>query len=440
MNRTARSLLLTFAVSTALVVAPTIAWASAGDLDHSFGGTGKVVTDLGMDDHGYAVAVQANGKVVVVGDRGNLGQGGSVQDFAVVRYTVTGTLDTTFGGGDGRVTTGFGGDDLAQAVAIQPNGKIVVAGTSWTSTARFALARYNANGTLDTTFGGGDGKVTTSFPEGDAQALGVAIQSNGRIVVAGTVRDADYDFALARYTAGGSLDTSFSGDGRLTTSFGKDEEAAAVAIDPTDQRIVAVGWTGHIVDDGVGNFAFARYTSSGALDTSFGAAGTGKVVAGFGGYDIGTSVAMEPNGQILAAGFSDGRGTFDFAVMKLTAAGRLQKTFGHGGGTLADFGGDEYATGIALQSNGKVVVGGWRDEIPPNTYAEFAIMRLDVDGTLDTTFGSGGGRVVHVGDWGDDGLGTVAIDPSSGKILQAGYTYNPQGGTQDFATVRYLAS
>ena len=243
----------------------------AGDLDTTFDGDGKVTTDFatmefgGALDRAYGVAIQSDGKILVAGHSftGN----GEQYNFALTRYNANGSLDTTFDG-DGKVTTDFGGgDDTAHSVAIQSDGKIVVAGSSGIrgtfDSDDFALTRYNANGSLDTTFDG-DGKVTTDFGKNlDDHGYSVAIQSDGKIVVAGESKHVrgGYDFALARYNANGSLNTSFDGDGKVTTTigihnFGANYGAFGVAIQ-SDGKIVVAG-------DGPDDFALTRYNASDA--------------------------------------------------------------------------------------------------------------------------------------------------------------------------------
>jgi uncharacterized delta-60 repeat protein len=174
-----------------------------GDLDQTFGTGGKVTTDLsGREDEARGVAIQPDGKIVVVG----LSEGSDL-DFAVARYNPDGTLDVTFGN-EGAVITDFGGNrDVASAVVIQPDGKILVVGTASIGlNLDFALARYNPDGSIDTTFGI-DGKATTDFGGRGARASVLSIQADGSIVVAGTTGTASFrDFALARYTHDGTLD------------------------------------------------------------------------------------------------------------------------------------------------------------------------------------------------------------------------------------------
>jgi uncharacterized delta-60 repeat protein len=314
-----------------------------GSLDPSFGGDGRVVTDFGGDDRSFAVAIQANGKIVAAGQ--------ATADFALARYKSDGSLDPSFGG-DGKVTTDFGGFDRANAVAIQADGKIVAAG--WCCAGQnFALARYNADGSLDRTFDG-DGKVVTDFGRDD-RPLDIAIQADQKIVAAGTTgrNVPDTDFALARYNANGSLDSTFDGDGRVVTDFGLStgDGAAGVAIQP-DGKVVAAGATAS------GNFALARYNPNGSLDPSF--SGDGKLRTDFGNLDGAADVAIQPDGRIVAAGGSGTGSEFDFALARYRPRGGLDATFGGDGRVLTDFGAEDYAiAGVAIQADGRIVAAGF---------------------------------------------------------------------------------
>jgi len=183
------------------------------------------------------VAVQPDGRIVTAGMKDD--------DFAVARYNRDGSLDTSFDS-DGKVTTDFGvAVDAARGVALHPDGRIVAAGFG----GDFVLARYNSDGSLDTSFDS-DGKLITDFGAFNP-ATDVAIHPDGGIVAAGFSGDDEFDFALARYRRDGTLDTSFDSDGKVTTNFGTSDVAQAVAIQP-DGRIVAAGVSG-------GDFALARY-------------------------------------------------------------------------------------------------------------------------------------------------------------------------------------
>ena len=233
------------------------------------------------------------------------------------------------------MTTAFGsGDDAARAVAIQPDGKIVVAGYSNNGTNDdFAVARYNVDGSLDTTFSG-DGRTTVDFGTGNDHANAVVIQSNGRIVLGGYAAGAsNFDFALARLDADGTLNTSFGTAGLVTTDFGSgDDYVAGLALQP-DGMTVAVGGANTGAND---DFGLARYTTGGVLDTGFD--GDGRQTVAFGsGDDEASAVVVQPDGKIVAAGFSFTGATYDFAVARLKAGGNTDGSFGSGGRTTTDF-------------------------------------------------------------------------------------------------------
>jgi uncharacterized delta-60 repeat protein len=322
-----------------------------GSLDTTFSSDGKVITDFGTDyDRGKAIALQPDGKIVVAGDTGF----GLASDFAVARYNSDdGSLDTTFDG-DGKVTTDFGGsNDEGRAIVVQPDGKIVVMGTAFIGDSLdFAIARYNVDGSLDTTFGG-DGKVTTDFAGGSDAGNGVALQPDGKIVGVGKAATSSFgDFALARYNPDGSLDTTFGSGGKVTTDFGNNESGNAVALQP-DGKIAVVGNALVVSYD----FAVARYNVDGSLDTTFD--GDGKVTTDVVAHDYGKTVAVQANGKIVMAGyFTSSSDDPDFTVVRYNDDGSLDTTFGGDGKVTTDFAGDgEAAYGVAFQDD-KIVVAG----------------------------------------------------------------------------------
>jgi uncharacterized delta-60 repeat protein len=408
-------------------VSPTLA--VPGELDAAFGGDGKVTTTFAGGFAGArAVAIQGDGKVVAAGEA--RGQGGR---FALARYHPNGSLDATFGG-DGRVTTNFTtGRDPAFGVAIQADGNIVAVGGARGIGGRFALARYAPNGTLDTTFGG-DGRVTTNFTTGDDVAAGVAIQANGKIVAAGTAfADCGCNrFALARFNTDGTLDTTFNADGRVTTPFAFGGHANAVAI-AANGKIVAAGWSSELA-----RFAVARYTPDGSLDSGFSA--NGKVAVSMGRGETGaTGVAIQANGKIVAVGFTDVPHEFGdtFGPGKLALArfrwdGTLDPAFGGDGRVKTRFG-RKNATGegVAIQSNGRIVAvgraaGGGR----------FALARYRPSGVRDTAFGGDGRVTTNFTTGGDTAFG-VAI--RAGRIVAAGRAGGSGSGGR-FAVARYMTA
>src|SRR5262245_1847419 len=274
---------------------------SAGDLDLSFGAGGRVTTDFFADaDRAGAVALQADGSIVAVGMTTS---GGGKDNFALARYGPKGNLDLSFSS-DGLVVTDFAqGDDEATDVAIQADGKIVVVGSASNQTDEldFALARYNPDGTLDLSFGT-SGTVVTDFGDSDDMAHSVAIQADGHIVVLGTIVGQSPAFGLARYNADGSLDSTFGAGGLVTNSFFPGATIVAgdsVAIQ-SDGNIVAVGRVNKFM-------TLTRYLPSGDLDLTF--EGTGAVFTDFGNvkpgvfqYAEGRSVAIQDDGRIVVAG------------------------------------------------------------------------------------------------------------------------------------------
>jgi uncharacterized delta-60 repeat protein len=377
-----------------------------------------------------------------------------------------GDLDASFAG-NGKKRISFGGTDIARAVLVQPNGRIVVAGGG-TATSGFCVARLRTNGNLDTTFGSG-GKRVVRFGGDEEAVFGATLQPDGKILLVG---DSDFRVAVARLNRNGSLDTTFSGDGRLVFSWGAISRATAVLALPNEKLLVA-GFSG---PEG-GNMQIARLTAGGALDPTFGTAG--KTAVDFGGDDFATAMARHANGRILLAGRSTTAGA---VVARLRSNGVLDPDFGGGDGRLSvgsgslnavivqpdrkilvagnalgsavmtvtrlrtngdpdtTFDGDGTATidfgsladagnDAALQTDGRIVVAGYTQatDSPP------AIARLNANGSPDTTFGGGDGKVTI-----DFGAATfmnaVALQPN-GRIVVAGQ----MTGVDDFALARLLS-
>ncbi len=282
-----------------------------------------------------------------------------------------GEPDRGFGTG-GVITTDFdGGTDQARALVVQPDGKVVAAGAGSITAARtlggeggvgarsgaqFALARYRPDGSLDPTFSG-DGKVTTDIAGDDAQALAVVLQPDGKVVAAGGAVVGGFgEFALARYLPDGALDPTFDGDGKLTTDFpGPDARAFALVLQP-DGKLVAAGYS---YEGGKSiQFALARYLPDGALDPSFGEAGI--VVTDFaGGTDQARALVLQPDGKLVAAGFALEGGNFQFALARYLPDGVLDPGFDGDGKLTTDFhGGDDQAFGLVAQPDGKLLASG----------------------------------------------------------------------------------
>jgi len=327
-----------------------------GNLDSSFGDGGKTLTDFfGFNEQVAALAVQPDGRLIAAGYVTD--STGRMPDFGVARYNVDGSLDLTFGV-MGRVTTNFFVNDEATAILIQGDGKIVACG--WTDLGgvnrNFAVARYNTDGTLDQIFGVG-GKVHTDFNSNDDQAWAAALQADGKIVLGGFTFDPTTlsDFALVRYNAEGTLDTSFGVGGRVRTDFsGSNDQIFALAIDGAG-RILAGGLASN---DSGSDFALARYNTDGNLDDAFGV--DGKVTTDFLRNDHLSALIIQRDGSILASGAVADPGTgFDAALVMYREDGTADDHFGQGGKITTDFAqSDDVMYAAAQQQNGRIVVAG----------------------------------------------------------------------------------
>lgn len=414
-RRAGLSTLLTLSVALLLVVlggAPALG--AAGDLDPGFDGDGKATTPFPVGSFANALAIQADGSIVAVGAAAG---GSGTGEFAVARHETSGGLDATFGG-DGMVTTPIaGGDgDEARSVAIQPNGKIVVAGTD--SYERVAVVRYRANGTLDDSFGGG-GVVRTDLSGGEDVVHDVAIQANGRIVAVGYA-GVEPRFTVLRYRSDGRLDRSFGDRGtvQIARRWGV---ARSVAVQP-DGRIVVTGYDGY-------GLLVARYRSDGTPDGTFGRRGlVRKVVSEI----FPLAVALQPNGKIVVGGDYD---IFARGLARFTADGRLDDTFGGDGTVRTRVGsGEQAVAALAIQPNGRIVAAGYYGPHEGGTDEVFhiAVTRHLRSGKLDDSW-SGNGKVTTDFPGGAFARG-VALQ-GDGKVVVAGGGGDPQ----QFVLVRYLA-
>ena len=383
------SLRRTAMVAVCLTLTSSIAGAAVpADLDTSFDGDGKVRTTVGNSDAAQAVAIQADGKIVLGGGSWDAVQ----QRFAVVRYTSTGALDTTFSG-DGKATVALGStQDYARAVLVQPDGKIIAVGESYTAGgADFGLARFNPDGTLDTTFDG-DGKVTTDFAGAYDLAYGAAIQADGKIIATGLAESGgNYVFGVARYNPDGSLDTTFDGDGKALTDIGDGTDYAFAVTVQTDGKLIVAGGA---TQAGNEDLALVRYTSTGAPDTTFDGDGIVQQPIGA-GTDEALAITLQADGKPVVTGRTHNGASYDVVAARFTTSGALDTTFdGDGINTVTLGTASEAGRGIAVQRNGKLVVAG---SATVGGNADLAFVRFNTDGSLDTTFNGSGSLTVPVG-------------------------------------------
>jgi uncharacterized delta-60 repeat protein len=411
--------------------------AAPGELDVAFGAGGQRTMDLGGTyDWGYATAVQPDGRILAAGVTNSRGS----YDFVVSRYLAGGALDPSFGD-NGVTVTDFGGSkDWAYALALEPDGHVVVAGVSDRSGSQdFALARYDQNGKLDQHFGDGGLVLTPVRPLTTDIVHGLAVQPDGKIVAAGVTYDDTVtarphgDFMVVRYTPQGDLDPSFGVGGVSTTNFDAEsyDEPYAVALQP-DGRIVLGGTSN--TGGGVGrifgadNLALARYLPNGLLDPTFGDGGKVVVDAGSMMESI-RALALQPDGSIVAAGRTNGEKRGDMLVARFLPNGALDPSFGHGQAGMAvdDLGtAEEGLTSVALAPDGTIIAGG---VAAPRPNGDLAVVRYDSRGRLDRSFGQGG---VATADFGgrDDRLRSLALQPD-GKVVAVG------SSETDFALARF---
>lgn len=452
--------------------------AAAGDLDTSFSGDGKQNKDIGnVSNQALAVALQADGKIVVAGWTIS-----NVVDFAVARFNTDGSLDDGTGSdstpGDGAFATAgvftadfAAGDDRAQALAIQSDGGIVVAGFATQSgTKNFALLRLTTTGGLDNSFDT-DGKVITNVSAAALdEARAVAVQSNGRIIAAGiSSSGGDQNFCLVRYNTDGSLDNNLAGD--LTPGdaygtggivqvdlFGTSDDARAMALQ-ADGKAVVAGYT--FGPTGSFNYAVARYTTAGVLDTSFAATDAdgvnGAAATDFyssvsvSSDDKGYAIAIQGDGKIVVAGqvgtldLNTFASTSQFGLARYNTDGSLDNgsgtditpldAFDTDGKRTDDFTAQEdRATAVAIQTDGRIVAGGWSNMQAGGfeAFKDWRIATYNSTGSLDTGFGSGG-TVTTDFNANQDELYSLALQPDK-KIVAAGVA---SFTNQDMGVARY---
>ena len=407
---------------------------AAGVLDTSFSFDGKASFNLGEGESYLVadVAVQKDGKTVLVGTGLRNTDSDPLPDMlrtTVVRLNFDGTLDRSFGFENSGIARRFFGDanrSTASAVAIQPDGKIVVVGDVENDTFggprfSFLVARYLPNGQLDKSF---DGDGATSFRLDDfSSATDVAIQSDGKIVVAGYDSNDNTDFAVVRLHPNGALDHSFDGDGKQLVDLGKDERVTAMAIH--QGKIVLVGRQFTRPNGGFREeVAMARLLPNGRPDTGFGQ--NGRLVTKVPRYtnSAAEGVVVQPDGKVVVAGYANSAGAAGddspMVVSRYNLDGSPDNTFGTTGNghAVMNLGGIDRATDIIQTHDGRFIVGGHRDR-------NFALVRLDRKGAFDARFGSGGKLITNFGDL----RARLAAGPGHRATITGGF---------GFATARVL--
>ena len=414
---------------------------AAGDKDTSFGTGGLVTTPItSTSDSGTAMALQSNGYIVVAGDiAGTTNNINTSSDFAVARYTPSGAIDTSFGQSGVRAIN-IGLFDRAKGIAIQSDGAIIVVGesTELNGTTDISLFRLNSDGSIDTTFGAG-GIIAYDYQGGNDSAQAVTIQADGRILVGGYVtlfegNSSKLVACVLRYNIDSSLDGSWGLNGTATTAFGSQADViTGIAVQPDQRVVVSV----NSISNNIQNVLVSRYNATGTTDTSFGANGGSTIVGiGSGGEDYARGIVVMPIGRIVVGGYTRIDATtqnYDFFAARFNSEGFLDTTFDTDGVATAEIGSaSDLANAVAVQRDGRIIVAG--RTLVVNT-SVFAMVRFNVNGTRDTYFGNEG--IVTQSFANADSLAmAIAIQPADQRIILAGW----EGfslNSRDFALARF---
>jgi uncharacterized delta-60 repeat protein len=394
----------TYRYSMGIAVA---AYHADGTLDNGFG-TAGIIKDFKHSGRTVfeASAVQQDGKIITAGVTQRYPESLA---FVVVRYNKDGSYDHSFSE-DGIVIPNFGmGGAEASALAIQPDGRIVVAGYYWNgNTGKFDMAviRLNPDGSPDKSFAG-DGQLLTQVRDYNV-ATDLLIQPDGKIVVGGftAFTNGSIDMALVRYNSDGTLDNTFSGDGMLTKDFGTDDDRVATLLLQPNGKLIVVGkgQTGKIV--------LALFNPDGSPDLSFD--GDGMIITGTGAFShAATDGLLQPDGKIVVAGIKDNH----FWIERFNNNGTVDNSFAEDGNLEINFNlGNEQATSILLQPDGKMIIGGYANGWP---LTDMALARVNVDGSLDNSFSSDGKAVIELG-WGIDEIHSLCLQGN--RLYAAGKT------------------
>jgi uncharacterized delta-60 repeat protein len=384
-----------------------------GSLDNNFGADGKILYTANSFARFKDGLIQPDGKIVVTGYAGI--------NTIVVRFNANGSLDNSFDG-DGTAIISFTLSSEGRGIAIQADGKIVVAGYVRDHPKNFYTAiRLNVNGSLDNTFDG-DGKKQFSLTDNlDDIASAVFIKENGRILIAGTsYNGSKNDMSVARLKTDGSFDETFDGDGKLlvTVQHAAFDYAVSVA-SYSDGKIILGGSTGN---DGFNDFALVKLNSNGSPDNTFD--GDGRLIIPVGtDDDMASEMVLQPDGKILLAGstYTD-INSYEFSVIRVNAGGTLDNTFNTTGKRIISFSDNtDFCECISLLVSGKIFLGGATGNPATRlitSYQNYSAAQLNTDGSLDNTFDNDGKAIFENGSY-DDVCNAMTVD-ASGNIVLAG--------------------
>lgn len=397
-------------------------FAQDGALDPDFDFDGIVTTSIGSShDIGNTVVVQSDDKIVVAGNSGN--------NLALTRYNKNGSLDLNFGT-QGIVITNLGcANASGSSLLLQNDGKLVVGGYCGIfPNYDFAITRYLNNGLVDPSFGTAGTAITPILSAGD-QGFALAIQNDGKLLLGGmTSNGSNSDMALIRYTTNGQIDQTFGTSGKVITPVGIANDIIRSIAMQADDKILVAGFS-YVASSFSYDFILARFHSDGSLDNSFGKNGIVTTAFIHNTNDYGENVTIQADGKILVGGYSYNG---FLLVARYLADGQLDPEFGIKGLASIPFGcaySNDYS--LALQEDGKILLAGYNNTNA--THSDFAITRLDQNGSIDPSFGANGMARTPIGNL-DDVANSIAIQ-KDGKIVVAGKSNN--GINFDFAVLRY---
>ncbi len=391
---------------------------SSGTLDTNFYGSGVLVTNVGIRQaEANAVSIQPDGKIMIAGYSIN-GCGGNA--LTLCRLNSDSTFDPSFGSG-GKLVTGMGQQSsMATPMVIQPDGNIVVAGVTYDgANDSVTVLRFLTNGVPDGSFGIG-GSVTSIVGTNGSSPGSIALQGDGKIVVAASASVSGNDIAILRYNTNGSPDATWNGTGKMLTAIGSSGDAMTTLSIQPDGKIINAGASAFTT---VEKFSMLRCASNGALDNSFGS--FGKVATSLPNetQSAGYAMALQPDHKIIMAGTAviAPANQLQLALARFNTNGTLDTTFGTSGAAIASIGlANSLVQSVALQSDGKIVAACRAQNGP---FFKFAVARFLPNGVLDSTYGFGGVNYFDYGTGADENVNAMALDPL-GRMVMAGHAGN----------------
>jgi uncharacterized delta-60 repeat protein len=403
-------------------------FAQDGTLDSSFGINGKRISELNVSESSVnSMAIQTDGKILLAGYSTIYPPAPIKQNFSVARYNIDGSNDTTFGN-NGRVVTRVTNENsIARSIIVQPDGKILVGGnTEGPGRIDFMIVRYNSNGTFDSSFNKTGVKIIP-MSKFSTYGYSLALQNDKKILIAGHSYWADYDFAISRIFENGRLDSSFNDSGKVLLKLGTSDDIATSVKIQKNGKIIVSGYTA----SNNYNSAIVRLNTNGKLDNTFGNNGIVIKDLSNNGNDFTIASAIQQDDKIILAGFV-GNSSNDRALLsRFKSNGELDSSFNKTGSVITKLPGDQVSIyDVKIQGDNKIVIAGYAGFSPD---ASFIAVRYLNNGNIDSTFGNNGIAETKIStrmDW----AGSLGIQ-KDGKIVLGGTCYC--NASYSFAMVRY---